>query len=80
MATSWLFTSVAEDLNSGRPRTNPTSGKSVTRTRDRGIASPTRWPLGHEEGWTKRTDEDDKNPKWSTVYWVLASHILTMMY
>ena len=23
-ATSWLFTSVAKDLNSGRPRTNPT--------------------------------------------------------
>ena len=22
-ATSWLFTSVAKDLNSGRPRTNP---------------------------------------------------------
>ena len=46
-ATSWLFTSVAEDLNSGRPRTNPASGHSGTRTRDRGIASPTRWTLGH---------------------------------
>ena len=46
-ATGWLFTSVAEDLNSGRPRTNPASGQSGTRTRDRRIASPTRWPLGH---------------------------------
>ena len=43
-ATSWLFTSVAEDLNSGRPRTNPASGQSGTRTRK---ARPTRWPLGH---------------------------------
>ena len=46
-ATSWLFTSVAENLNSGRPSTNPASGQSGTRTRDRQIASPTRWPLGH---------------------------------
>ena len=46
-ATSWLFTSVAENLNSGRPSTNPASGQSGTRTRDRRIASPTRWPLGH---------------------------------
>ena len=36
-ATSWLFTSVAEDLNSGRPRTNPANGQSGTRTRDRGL-------------------------------------------
>ena len=46
-ATSWLFTSVAEDLNSVRPRTNPASGQSGTRTQGRRIASPTRWPLGH---------------------------------
>ena len=26
-ATSWLFTSVTEDFNSGRPRTNPASGQ-----------------------------------------------------
>jgi len=26
-ATSWLFTSVAEDLNSGQQRTNPASGR-----------------------------------------------------
>ena len=45
-ATSWLFTSVAEDLSSGQPSTNPASGQSGTRTRDRRIASPTRWPLG----------------------------------
>ena len=30
---------MAEDLNSGRPRTNPASGQSGTRTRDRRIAS-----------------------------------------
>ena len=29
---------MAEDLNSGRPRTNPASGQSGTRTRDRRIA------------------------------------------
>ena len=27
-ATTWLFTSVAENLNSGQPRTNPASGQS----------------------------------------------------
>ena len=41
-ATSWLFTRVAEDLNLGRPSTNPATGQSGTRTRDRRIASPTR--------------------------------------
>ena len=41
-ATSWLFTSVGKDLNLERPRTNPASGESGTRTRDRLIASPTR--------------------------------------
>ena len=41
-ATSWLFTSVAEDLNLGRPRTNPASGQSGTRTRGSLIASLTR--------------------------------------
>ena len=40
-ATSWLFTSVAEDLNSGQSRTNPASGQSGIRTRNRRIASPT---------------------------------------
>ena len=28
-ATSWLFTSVTEDFNSGRPTTNPGSGRGV---------------------------------------------------
>ena len=46
-ATIWLFTSVAEDLNSGRPRTNPANGWSRTRIRDRRMPSPTRRPLGH---------------------------------
>ena len=47
-ATSWLFIScIAEELNSARPRTNPASGRSGIRTRDRQIANPTRWPLGH---------------------------------
>ena len=34
--------SVAEDLNSGQPRTNPESGQNETRTRDRRITSLTR--------------------------------------
>ena len=38
-ATSGLFTSVAEDLNLGQPKTNPASGESRTRTRDRQIMS-----------------------------------------
>ena len=62
-ATSWLFSSVAEDFNSGRPRTNPASGQSGTRTRDRGIASPTRWSHRHaasflcqSENWCYQTN------------------------
>ena len=31
-ATSWLFTSVAEDLTSGRPTTNPASPKQFNWT------------------------------------------------
>ena len=46
-ANIWLFTSVAEDLNSGRPRTNPANGWSRTRIRDRRMPSTTRRPLGH---------------------------------
>ena len=42
-------------MNSGRLRTNPGSGKSWTRTRDRRIASPTRWQLGHAAtNWSVR--------------------------
>ena len=39
--TSWLFTSVAEDLNSGGPRTNPASGQSRTQTQDCRVKSLT---------------------------------------
>ena len=46
-ATILLLTSVAEDLNSGRPRTNPANGRSRTRIRDRRMSSPTRRPLGN---------------------------------
>ena len=46
-ATSWLFTSVSEDLNLVPPRTNPASVQSSTRTLDCQIVSRTRWPLGH---------------------------------
>ena len=46
-ATIWLFTSVAEDLNSGRPITNPENGGSRTRIRDRRMSSPTRRPPRH---------------------------------
>ena len=46
---SWLFTSVAEDLNSGRPRDQIEQvPESWTKTRDCRIASPMRWLLlGH---------------------------------
>ena len=46
-ATIWLFTTVAEDLNSGRSRTNPANDRSRARIRDRRMARPTRQPLGH---------------------------------
>ena len=54
-ATSWLFTSVAEDLNSKQPRTNPASVQSSTRTLDRQILSPTCWPLGHTTSITDKS-------------------------
>ena len=38
--TSWLFKSVAEDLNLGPLWTNPASGQSRTWTQDLQIASP----------------------------------------
>ena len=41
-ATSWLFTSVAKDLNSGWQRTNPASRGSGSRACDCCIVSPTR--------------------------------------
>ena len=46
-ATSWLFASVAKDLNSGLPRTIPTSCQSGTQTLDHQILIPMRWPPGH---------------------------------
>ena len=45
--TSWLFTSVVEDLNSGQPRTNPAGGQCGTWTWGLRIASPALKPLGH---------------------------------
>ena len=69
-ATRWLFTRAAEDLNTGLPRTNPASGQSSIRTRDRRITSPTRWPLSHAAsciwwwswwwGWGWWRDENDQ--------------------
>ena len=41
-ATSWLFTNMAEDLNTGQPRTNPSSRQSGIQTQGCLIASPTR--------------------------------------
>ena len=39
-ATSWLFTSVAEDLNSGRPSTNPASGQGPVSRKSRYLYGP----------------------------------------
>ena len=54
------FTSVAEDLNPGLPRTNPASGQGGTWTRGLRITSPALYPLGHATStigcsvkWTK---------------------------
>ena len=38
--TSWLFTSVAKDLNSGKPWTNPARGQNVSWSQGLRIASP----------------------------------------
>ena len=39
-ATSWQFTSMAEDLNLGQPRTNPASGQSRSQTQELLVANP----------------------------------------
>ena len=39
-ATSWLFTSVGGDLNSGRPRTKPASRQRGTWTQDHSATFP----------------------------------------
>ena len=44
--TSWQFTSMAEDLNTGLPRTNPANDQSGTWTRGLQIASPALQPHG----------------------------------
>ena len=46
-AISWLFTSVAKDLNLGQLRTNSASDQSGTRTRDQWIAILTHRPPSH---------------------------------
>lgn len=50
---------MVEDLNLGQPRTNPSSGQSRTQTRDRQIASPTSWPLGHTYMGRKTLEKSD---------------------
>ena len=52
---------MAEDLSSGQPRTDPASGQSGTRTRDRWIASPTRWPLGHAAASSSYAQQKRRN-------------------
>ena len=46
-ANSWIFTSMAEDLNSEWPRTNKAGDWSRTRNWVHWIGSPLHWPLGH---------------------------------
>ena len=64
--TSWLFTSVVEDLNSGLPRTNPAGGQCGTWTWGLRIASPALKPLGHAApavtAWPPRLHR-----KWKTL-------------
>ena len=51
--TSWLCTSVAEELNQGLPGANPASGLSTTRTLDLQISNPTPLPLGHADSYIR---------------------------
>ena len=65
-STSWQFTSKAEDLNLGQPRTNPASGQSGTQTQEYLIASPTHWPLHH----SANTHSPDWAPYISLKNWL----------
>ena len=65
-ATSWQFTSMAEDLILGQPRTNPASGQSGTQTQEHLIASPTHWPLRH----SANTHSPDWAPYISLKNWL----------
>ena len=53
---------VAEDLNSGQPRTNLASGQGETRTRDCWIASPALQPLSHAASHSQYNVSDSKLP------------------
>ena len=64
-ATSCLFTSMVEDLNLGKPRTNPASGQSGTQTRDRRIACPTSWPLDRAYMGRQTVGKSKKDPFFS---------------
>ena len=66
-ATSWLFTSMAEDLNSGRPRTNLASGQSGTWIRDCWIASPMHWPLSNTTSLRIVDSRDGPFPEWAFI-------------
>ena len=61
--TSWLFTSVAEDLNSGYQETNLGHGQSGTWTRDCWITSLTCWPLG--QAASTKLIKLEACPEWS---------------
>lgn len=45
--TSWLHTSIAEELNQVLPGTNPASDRRRTWMPDHQISSPVPWPLSH---------------------------------
>ena len=61
---------MAEDFNSGQPRTNPASGQSRTRTQDRRIAAglrvqrADRWPLNHAAFFNNQ----EKNIQTDVIY------------
>jgi len=53
--TSWLFTSAAEKLDSGLPRTTSASGQNGIWTQDLQISNPALQPLGHAASTLRST-------------------------
>ena len=83
--TSWLFTSVVEDLNSGLPWTNPASGQSATWTRGLRIASPALKPLGHAASSGRfsirsQYDRTDRNRSSVLGYWARGTSNINKTY
>ena len=61
--TTWLFTSVLEDLNAGLPRTNPASGQGWTWPRGLWVQSTLALRTLHYHGHLNKTDSSNSPAK-----------------